>query len=180
MFRSTAGERSNRKDDVIIGMAAFQKSLHNIDTTMIRKTLGKATREGAKPILKAMRSEVKPISKTMAKALGVNIKVYKRNRVVVGIIGIKNNPSVRAPYSDPRNRNRGKDGSRGIHDPRFTFHLVDLGTKPHMARFFGKAFFMHPGTQAENVRSDALKTASSAASVAYEVALQKAVNEVIG
>lgn len=180
MFRSTAGQRSERKDDVIIGMAKFQRSLERLDTTMIRKTLGKASREGAKPVLKAMRSEVKPISKTMAKALAVNVRVYKRSKVVVAVIGIKNSPSVRAPYSAARNRNRGKEGSRGIHDPRFTFHLVDLGTKPHRARYFGKAYFMHPGTQAENVRSDALNTASGAASAAYEVALQKAVNEVIG
>jgi len=180
VFRSTAGQRNERKDNVIIGMAKFQRSLHNLDTTMIRKTLGKASRAGAKPVLKAMRAEVKPISKTMAKALHVNVRIYKRQKVAVAVIGIKNSPSVRAPYSAAKNRNRGKEGSRGVHDPRFTFHLVDLGTKPHMARFFGKAFFLHPGTQPENIRSDALQTAGNASSAAYEVALKKAVNEVIG
>jgi len=180
VFRSRAGERSNRHDDVVIGMAAFQRSLHNIDTTMIRKTLGVASREAAKPILKNMRERVKPISKTMARALHINIKVYKRNRVVVAVIGIKNSPSVRAPYTDNRNQSRGKWSSKGIHDPRYTFHLVDLGTKPHKTKYFGKAVFMHPGTQAENVRADALKAASSASGRAYERALQKQVRAMLG
>ena len=180
MFSSTAGQRNNRKDDVIIGLAKFERSLHALDTTMIRKTLGKASREGAKPVLKAMRAEVKPISKTMAKALHVNVRIYKRQKVAVAVIGIKNSPSVRAPYSKASQRSRGKEGSRGIHDPRFTFHLVDLGTKAHKARAFGGAYFLHPGTQPENVRSDALQVAGNATSSAYQVALQKAVNEVIG
>lgn len=161
-------------------MAAFQRSLHNIDTTMIRKTLGVASREAAKPILKDMRERVKPISKTMARALHINIKVYKRNRVVIAVIGIKNSPAVAAPYTSSKNATRGKFDHKGMHDPRYTFHLVDLGTKPHKARAFGGAYFLHPGTQAENVRAQALRSASGASGRAYERALQKQVRAMLG
>lgn len=180
MFRSTAGERSNRKDDVIIGMAAFQKSLHNIDTTMIRKTLGKATREGAKPILKAMRSEVKPISSTIADALGVNVKVYKRNRVAVAVVGVRNSVQYKTPYKTVKHVFTGPDPGRPWHDPRFTFHLVDLGTKPHTGRILGRGYFMHPGNPPANVRAYALRIASGASGRAYENALQKLVREALG
>lgn len=180
MFRSTAGQRNERKDNVIIGMAKFQRSLHNLDTTMIRKTLGKASREGAKPVLKAMRNEVKPISSTIADALGVNIRVYKRNKVVVAVIGVRNSPKHRTPYKTVKHVFTGPDPGRPWHDPRFTFHLVDLGTKSHPGLIMGRGHFIHPGTYPANIRAHALREASAASSNAYQVALQNSVNEVIG
>lgn len=180
MFRSRAGERSNRKDDVVVGKAKFERSLRKLDTTMIRKTLGVATRKACAPILKAMRAEVKPISKTMARSLGSKIKIYKNSKVVIGLIGVRNTKAVAAEYSDPRQRSRGKFDHKGMHDPRFTFHLVDLGTKPHRAKAFGGAYFMHPGTGAKEVRMKALRTGEPMSAAAYQIALKKAVDEVIG
>lgn len=165
---------------MIVGKAKFERSLHNLDTTMIRKTLGVATRKACAPILKAMRNEVKPISKTMARALGSKIKVYKRSKIVIGLIGIRNTKAVAAEYSDPRQQSRGKFDHKGMHDPRFTFHLVDLGTKAHRARAFGGAYFMHPGTDAKEVRMKALRSGENMSAAAYQAALKKAVDEVIG
>lgn len=176
MFRSTAGQRTNRTDDVIIGMAKFQRSLHAVDTTMIRKTLGVACRKGAAPVLKAMRTEAKPISKTIARSFGVKIKIYKRSKTAIALIGVRNVPGVRKKYTDPINKYRGKGDSKGIHDPRFTFHLVDLGTKPHMAKAFG-AYFMHPGTRGENVRGHALTKARAQSDAAFLIAFKNAVEK---
>jgi hypothetical protein len=180
VFRSRAGQRSNRKDDVIMGLAKFDRSLRNLDTTMIRKTLGVATRKACAPILKAMRAEVKPISETMARSFGTKIKIYKNSKNVIGLVGVRNSKSVAAEYSDPRQRSRGKFDHKGMHDPRFTFHLVDLGTKPHRAKSFGKAYFMHPGTHAQGIRQKALDSSTPQSSAIYEAALKKAVDEVIG
>ncbi len=180
MFRSTAGQRSNRRDDVIIGMAQFQKSLHGLETKGIEKALRTASRQAAKPILAAMRADVKPISKTMARALGVKVKIYKRSKNAIALVGIRNTPSVRRPYSSRIQRSRGKGDSRGIHDPRFTFHLVDLGTKPHQAKAFGKAYFAHPGTKANSIREKAMRSAAGKSDAAYIDAFRRAVDEVIG
>lgn len=163
-----------------MGLAKFDRSLHALDTTMIRKTLGVATRKASAPILKAMRTEAKAVSKTLASSFGSKIKIYKRSKNVIGLIGVRNNPSVRKKYSKKINQYRGKGDSKGIHDPRFTFHLVDLGTKPHRAKVFGKAYFMHPGTQGEGIRQKALDSAMPQSSAVYEAALKKAVDEVIG
>ena len=180
-FRSTAGQRNNRKDDLVLGVAKFQKSLHGLDDTVVKKVLLSATVKAAAPVRKHLRNAVKPISKTMAKAIISKVKVYKRSKVAIGLIGIKNDSSVRAPYSDPKNRNRGKGDSKGIHDPRFTFHLVDLGTKPHMIPFFGdKAkMVMHPGTSAQKVREKAMRATESQQIQAYETAFKAAVDKAL-
>lgn len=178
-FISTAGKRTNRKDDVVLGAAKFERSLHGIDDSVYKNVLRSATRGAVKPILKNMRNQVKPISKTMAKALGNKVKIYKRSKTAIGLIGIRNTPSVRKPYSDPKNRNRGKGASKGIHDPRFTFHLVDLGTKAHaIKKAFGKKGLIvrHPGTMAQQVRDKALKETDNAVIAGYEAAFTKAVN----
>lgn len=176
MFSPRVGE----KDDVIIGMAKFQRSLRAMDSSMLKKTLAKASRAGAKPVLKAMRTETRPISKTIARAFTVKVKVYKNSKVAIALVGVKNDASVRRPYSSARNKFRGKNESRGIHDPRFTFHLVDLGTKPHIARVFGKAYFLHPGTAPANIREKALRTAKPGSDAAYAAVFKKAVDEAIG
>jgi len=180
VFRSRAGERSNRSDDVIMGLAKFDRSLRKLDTTMIRKTLGVATRKACAPILKAMRTEARPISDTIARSFGTKIKIYKNSKTVIGLVGVRNVKTVAAEYSDPRQRSRGKNTHKGLHDPRFTFHLVDLGTKPHRAKAFGKAYFMHGGSPAANIRQKALDSAESNSSAIYEAALKRAVDEVIG
>ena len=171
---------AKRKDDVIMGLAKFDRNLHKLDVTMIRKTLGVATRKGCAPILKAMRTEAKTVSKTLASSFGSKVKVYKNTKIVIGMVGVRNNTSVRKKYSKKINQSRGKGDSRGIHDPRFTFHLVDLGTKAHVTRPWGRAYFIHPGTQGEGIRQKALDSATPQSSAVYEAALKKAVDEVIG
>ncbi len=180
MFRSRAGERSNRKDDVIMGLAKFDRSLRNLDTTIIRKTIGVATRKACAPILKAMRNEAEQVSETLARSFGTKVKVYKNSKNVIGLVGVRNSMGVRNTYSKAINQSRGKHSSRGIHDPRFTFHLVDLGTKAHVTRPWGRAYFIHPGNKAKNIRQKALDSSTPQSSAIYEAALKKAVDEVIG
>ena len=171
---------NERHDDVIFGMARFQRNLRRLDTTLIKKTLQKASRKGAAPVLKAMRAQSRPISKTIARSFGTKIKVYKNSKVAIALIGVRNTSSVRRPYSKAINKFRGKNDSKGIHDPRFTFHLVDLGTKQHRAKVFGRAYFLHPGTAAQNIRRDALKEAKHLSDLAYATEFKKAVDDIIG
>lgn len=163
---------SNSKD-VVRGAAALSKSLTDMDDKIQKKVLRSATTAAAKPVRTEMRKQVKTISKTMAKAIISKTKVYRSSNTAVALVGIKNDPSVRKPYSSDKQK------SRGIHDPRFTFHLVDLGTKPHGAKAFGKHSFAHPGTAAQNVRDKALASTQGQSIAMYEAAFTKAVDKAL-
>lgn len=168
-----------KANDAVLGAVELSRALLDLDDKVQKKVLRSATVKAAAPVRKHLRNAVKPISKTMAKAIVSKVKIYKRSKVAIGLIGIKNDSSVRAPYSDPKQRARGKGESRGIHDPRFTFHLVDLGTKPHSAVAFGKFVFAHPGTSAENVREKAMRATESQQIQAYETAFKAAVDKAL-
>lgn len=126
----------------------------------------KALEIAVQPILDKAKQRVRPTSPTIADSIGVQQKV--KNKGLYRFIRI-------GPTTDPGNKTvKAKlNPITGLykarwHNPAKTAHLVELGTKPHKIRLFGKVQIDHPGAAARPYLVPALEEHATMATAVFQ------------
>ena len=147
---------------------AFEK----LDKKIQRKSLRRAGGKAAVPVRKEMKARARKVSNTIAKGIGTKNKVYLKDYTGIVVLGVVNKPTVIRPVV-----HTGPAGEATFvrHDPRKTFHLVDLGTKGHNIKVYGKHEKWHPGTPPANIREGALNSKEHVAVAIYKTIFRQEV-----
>lgn len=144
-FGLTASGGRQNMSVTLTGVKELDKLLRKLPDRAAMTAIRQASSVAMTPMLRAARSNAKEHSRTYAKAMGKKQKTYKRDGTVVTVVG------ARYGY-------RSEDG----HDPVYTAHLMEFGTKPHSigkgssTRARGKTQVnqhgaQHPGTEPTHI-----------------------------
>lgn len=128
----------------LIGGVELQLKFSRLNKRIQNRSLRRAVAKAGRPVVRSMKSISRPMSKTISKAIGIKVKVYRKDFNSIAIIGVRDIDSVR------RMADRiglGEYEHSIIHDPRKTLHLVEGGTEPHVISIYGKSSALHPGTK---------------------------------
>lgn len=128
----------------LIGGIELQLKFTRLNKRIQNKSLRRAAGKAGRPVVQAMKSISRPISKTVSKAIGIKVKVYRKDFNSIAIIGVRDIDSVRKQV-----KRVGLGGYEHTitHDPRKTLHLIEGGTQPHAIKIYGKGSAQHPGTK---------------------------------
>ena len=125
-------------DDELIGRL---QALEKAGTRIARKAISIAVQ----PIIEEARDRARRVSPTIADAIEVEQKTRKKGAfhvVRIGPIEGDGKKTVKAKFNPITGRVRAR-----WHNPARPGHLVELGTKPHSLRLFGRIRIQHPGAR---------------------------------
>lgn len=126
-------------DDELIGRL---QALDKAGSRIARRAIQIA----AQPVIDEAEKRARPISKTIAEAITVDVKTKKRGAyhvVRIGPMEADTGKTVKAKLNPITGRVKAR-----WHNPAKTGHLLELGTKPHRIRIYGRIRIQHPGAKA--------------------------------
>lgn len=125
-------------DDELVGRL---QALEKAGTRIMKRALALAVQ----PVITDARNRVRPISPTIANAIDFEQKLKNKGQyhfIRIGATTDQSNTTVKARINPITGRARAK-----WHNPSKTEHLVELGTKPHTFRLWGRVRVKHPGAK---------------------------------
>lgn len=125
-------------DDELVGR------LQALDKTGSRITK-RAITAAVQPVIQDAKDRVRPTSPTIADAIGFEQKLRNKGQyhhIRIGATVDPGNVTVKARINPITGRAKAK-----WHNPAKTAHLVELGTKPHRIRLYGRIRIDHPGAK---------------------------------
>lgn len=128
----------------LIGGIELQLKFTRLNKRIQNRSLRRAAGKAGRPVVRAMKSISRPISKTVSKAIGIKVKVYRKDFNSIAIIGVRDIESVRRTV---KRVGLGGYEYSTVHDPRKTLHLIEGGTSPHTIKIYGRGSAQHPGTK---------------------------------
>lgn len=112
------------------GIEQLTRNLQEIGTKVAKRGPSAAVRAGGSAIVKEMRMRAPVETGSLKKSIGQKVKNYRRAGVVAAIIGA---------------RSKRYETRRGMRNPAYYAHLIELGVKPHR---LGRRGGVHPGFNA--------------------------------
>jgi hypothetical protein len=145
----------------ISGDEELKRALKAFPDKLEKRVLRSAAGKAATATAKGIRREAKPASPTIARFIGTKVKLYKQGTVF----------AIAGPRRDSPKSPTG-------HNPAYTAHLVDRGTKPHSMKAWGRVRIVHPGAKAQPFMQPGAHQATSDVKRIYLQALRDGIAKI--
>lgn len=157
------------------GTATLIRRLEGFENKVAARILGKATRAGTAPFVKAAKSNAPKVTGIFKRSLTSVQRSYRAGRVKVGIVG-----QQKGKKFESKKRGRGGISGRGDVVP---IHFVEEDTRPHRIESDrplaisanGNTVYRlsvdHPGTRGQHPIRKAAESSQATATIAFQAKL---------